>query len=257
MAVRGAADVAFLLVDGYDILGTVTQLNDKQQALTERTDALGDLWEEHTFVGIRTAEITQEGFYDDAAGSVHAALSSGPGNSSRVLCYGPDGTTTGAYFKGLTAVQVDYEVDFRRAELHKARATYKSNGRFDNGRVLFSQAALNGTSQHLGNTVQRVDASGAAATTSTTGGGAGYLQLVSFTSAALATGVRARIQHSSDNAVWADLITFTVATASPFAQRVETTVGIEAYTRMATSYQGGASAQATIFCGLARYAPGG
>ena len=81
------------------------------------------------------------------------------------------------------------------------------------------------------------------------------MQLVSFTSGALATGVRTRVQHSSDDITYADLVTFTVATAAPFAQRATVASGtaIEAYLRMATSYQGGATAQATMFVGFARY----
>jgi len=255
MVARGAADVAFLLVDGYDILGTVTELNDKQFALTEETHALGDAWVENSFVGIRRAEITQQGFYDDAVGSVHAALSTGPGNSSRVLCYGPEGTATGANVKGMTAVQVDYAVEPGRAVLHKANAMYHSNGRFDQGKLLYTHKASAGTSAENGNSVQRQDASGGAITACSTNGGAAYMQLSAFTSGVLATGVRARIQHSSDNITFADLVTFTIATAAPFAQRsaVATGVVIEAYTRMATSYQGGASAQMTGMWGFSRY----
>ena len=56
MAVRSAADVPFLLLGGYDILGTVTQIRDDQQASMERTDALGDAWREAgewlAFVGL-------------------------------------------------------------------------------------------------------------------------------------------------------------------------------------------------------------
>ena len=253
MVVRGAADVSFLLVDGYDILGTVTELNDKQYALTEETHALGDAYVENSFVGIRRAEITQQGFYDDAAGSVHAALATGPGNSSRVLCYGPEGTATGANFKGMVAVQVDYSVEPGRAVLHKANAMYHTNGRFDQGKILYTHKASAGTSAETGNAVQRVDASGVASTVSSTGGGAGYFQLSAFTSGALATAIQSRIQHSSDNITYADLITFTSATAAPFAQRATVAGGVEAFLRMASSFQGGASAQMTGFWGFARY----
>lgn len=251
MALRGSADVAALLVDGYNILGTVTQITDKQMGKTERTDGLGDAWEEHTFTGVREAEITQEGFYDDAANSAHAALSSGPGNSSRILVYCPEGTATGQNFKGMRAVQVDYDVQAERGMLHKAKAIYKANGRFDQGVILYTHKPTAGTSAEVGNVVSATNPTHPT-TVSSTGGGVGLLQLSAFTSAALATGVRARVQHSSDDVTYADLITFTVATAAPFAERVETTAVVESHLRMATSYQGGASAQATLFVGFAR-----
>ena len=254
MALRGSADVASLLVDGYNILGTVTQLTDKQMALTEETHALGDAYVENSYVGVRRAELTQEGFYDDAAASVNAALSTGPGNSSRVLTYQDCGTATGAPFKGLTAVQVDWEVQAARAALTKAKASYLSNGRWDNGQVLYTHKASAGTSAETGGGVQRRDSAGALSTVSSTGGGAGYLQVTAFTSGAGATGALVRIQDSSDNITFADLIAFTIATAAPFAQRIETlATGVEAYVRANTSFQGGASASLTAFVGFARY----
>lgn len=255
MTVRGAADVASLLVDGYDILGTVTEIEDKQYAVTEQTNALGDAWEEHSFVGIRRAEITQRGFYDDAAGSVHAALATGPGNSSRVLTYQPAGTATGSNFKGMTAVQVDYAVEPGKGVLHKANAMYHSNGRFDEGKVLWTYGAAAGDSATASPSIQRRDAQGATIATSSTNGGAAYFQLTAFTSGANATGVRSRIQHSSDDVTFADLVTFTIATAAPFAQRavVATGTAIECFLRMASSFQGGSSAQMTGFWGFARY----
>ncbi len=248
MTVRGSADVASLIIDGIDILGTVTEITDKQSALTEETHTLGDSWVEHSYVGVRQFEISQSGFYDDAALSAHAALATGPGNSSRVLTYQPAGTASGAPFKGMSAVQVDYSVEPARGVLHKAMASYIGGAaaRSDEGKTLFTHKALGADSATVGPSVDH----GA----STTGGGAGYFQLTAFTSGALATGTRTRIQHSSDNVTFADLITFTIATAAPFGQRSQlgSTVVVERYTRMATSYQGGSSAQATMFVGFAR-----
>ena len=247
MTVHGAADVASLLVDGYNILGTVTEIDDKQEALTEQTNTLGDAWEEHKFVGVRRAQIAQRGFYDDDALSVHAALATGPGNSSRVLTYQPAGTATGAPFKGMKAVQVDYAVEPGRAVLHKAVANYMSNGRFDEGKVLWTHKAFQADSSTNSGAIDH----GASSLV----GGAGYFQLTVFTSGANATAMLCRVQHSSDDVTYADLIAFTGATAAPVGQRSElgSTVVVERYVRMATSFQGGASAKAEFFVGFARY----
>ena len=244
--IRGAADVASLLVDGYNILGTVTEIDDKQEALTEETHTLGDAWVEHKFVGIRRAQISQRGFYDDDALSVHAALATGPGNPSRVLTYQPAGTATGAPFKGMTAVQVDYAVEPGRAVLHKAVANSISNGRFDEGKVLWTLKALQADSATNSGAIDNG--------VSSTGGGAGYFQLTTFTSGANATAILTRIQHSSDDVTYADLIAFT-ATGDPVGIRSElgSTVVVERYVRTATSFQGGASGKAEFFVGFARY----
>ena len=73
MAIRGSADVAFFLLGGYDILGTITQIDDRAEALLEETHALGDAWREQSFVGVRQSEISQDGFYDDVMDSVRYA----------------------------------------------------------------------------------------------------------------------------------------------------------------------------------------
>src|SRR3990167_7686867 len=99
MAKYGSADLSFFLVDGLDVLGTLTTFDDRREAKTERVDVLGEACERHGYVGVRAGEISQEGFYDDAAGNVHDALSSGPG-ISRLLTYSLEGTATGKNFIG-------------------------------------------------------------------------------------------------------------------------------------------------------------
>lgn len=248
MTVRGSADVASIIIDGYNVLGTVTEITDKQTALTEQTDTLGDSWVEHKYVGVRRAEITQRGFYDDAVGSVHAALATGPGNSSRVLTYQPAGTATGAPFKGMTAVQVDYAVETGRAVLHKAVASYLSNGQFDEGKVIGTLSSYGSASQIFSNVLDN----GA----SSVNGGAGYWQLTDFTGVPGSTVIHTRIQHSSDDVTYANLVVFTSATASPRGQRVEVATGtaVERYLRMASSYNGVVVADGpTMFTGFARY----
>ena len=245
MAIRGSADVSFFLVGGFDILGYQTQIEDAHEALLEESHTLGDAWREQSYVGVRQADFSQDGFYDDAVNANHDALSTGPG-VSRVLCYGPAGTATGAPFTGYAgAMQIRYERIVSRAALHKARATYRGSGRVDEGKVLWTHKATTTSSTNSG----PIDN-----TASTTGGGAGYFQLSAYASAVLSTSVLARVQHSSDNITYADLISFTAATAAPTAQRVETTAVVERYVRMAASYGGGAApATAVMFVGFARY----
>lgn len=247
MTVRGAADVAFLLYGGYDVLGDVTQIADSHEALIEETHALGDAWRKQAFVGVAQSEITQDGFYNDAVNGVHERLSTGPG-VAQVLCYGAAGTATGAEFVGYSGMQVNYKRMVSRGALHKAQATYRGSGKVDTGKILWTHKALTATSATNSGSIDN--------TVSSTRGGAGYFQLSNFAGAVNATAVLARVQHSSDNITFADLISFTAATAAPAAQRSElgSTVVVERYVRMATSYQGGAApASAAMFVGFARY----
>lgn len=248
MVVRSAVDVPFFLIGGLDVLGTLTEVRDKMAAVTEEGHTLGDSWVEHLYTGIREGEISQDGFLDDAALSVHDALSTREG-LSRVLCYGLEGTATGAQFLGWSgAMQINYEVRASRGALHKVHVDYRSNGRIDTGKLL---RTLNPTSASsvAGNPIDN--------TVSSTLGGAGFLQVNSFASAALATGLQPAVQHSSDNLTYADLVTFTsVTSTSPSAQRSAVAVGvaIERYLRANSSFIGGAAGASAIYMvGFARY----
>ena len=238
MAKRGSADVAFLLIDGWDVLGQQTQLEDTRSAVLERSDALGDLYEEHTFTGVRRAELTQQGFLDDGANSAHEALSTGPG-VARVLVYGMEGTVTGAGFEGwASAVQVNYEQLMARESLHKANARYLTAGPVEHGRIVRTLKPAVATGVTSANALDN----GASST-----GGAGYF---AYTSGGEAN---VRMRHSSDGVTWATLFTFARANASRGAERLMTTGTIERYVDMDyTTATATGTASFNFFGGLVR-----
>src|SRR5688572_17916552 len=120
MAKFGSSSVAFLLVDGFNLLGVATELREETEAILEPTPSLGDSWEEHTPTGDRRAALSQQGFYDDASDSVNEALS-GSQMTSRIVCYGFEGNTVGKKFSGMTgAFGAKYTRVASRQELHKA-----------------------------------------------------------------------------------------------------------------------------------------
>lgn len=240
MTKRGSGDIAFFLVGGYDVLGTMTKFDDNAEALTEEVTVLGNTWRQHAYVGVRNAEITQEGFYDDAAGSVHDMLSTGPG-VSRVLCYGVAGTATGAAFVGYSgAMQVHYERQVELEKLTKAKASYRTNGPVDNGKIVRTYKAAGATGASTGTPLDN-----AASST----GGAGYLQYN-----ATAGEANIRIMDSADNITYSALFTFT-KTASGFgAERLTTTGAIQRYTAadVTTATATGSIGALNYFVGIAR-----
>lgn len=141
----GSDDVGFFLVDGYDVLGYTTQVEPLIEAMIEETHALGDAWVEQTFVGLRKASFSQQGFYDDAAGASNEALVSKEG-TSRILCIGLEGNTIGKKFIGFNgAMQAKYERQASRGALHKANASYEGDGQVDEGVILHGQTAETAT----------------------------------------------------------------------------------------------------------------
>ena len=164
MATHGSDDVGFLLIDGFDVLGVVTELNDSREAMTEETDALGDKWIEVEPTGVASGEITQTGFFDDASDGVNDLLRDSEG-LSRVLTYGVEGNLVGQQFIGFAgAMQVNYARNVTVAELHKANARYLSNGEIEDGRILhpFAVETADGDTESQVNAsrVWQVDASG-------------------------------------------------------------------------------------------------
>lgn len=245
MAKRSSTDVAFILVGGYDVLGTLTEIDFHAEALLERVDALGDSWQAQAFVGVRDAVLTQKGFYDDAAGSVHDALSTGPG-VSRVLIAGFGGTATGAPFLGWQgAMQVNYDRIFSREALTKAEASYRTNGIVNEGKIVRTYKGAGATGASTGTPLD-----GAASST----GVAAYLAYNSTAGEA-----NIRVLHSSDNITYAAAFTFTrtakgTAAVVAGAERLYTSGVIERYTAadVTTATATGSIADLNYFVGVVR-----
>jgi len=187
---------------------------------------------------VRSAELTADGFYDDASDSVNAALS-GNEATSRVVCYAYEGNTIHKAMVGHTgAFGGTYTRTATRDELTKASASWTVTGQKDNGQILH---ALGSES-----------ASGTGAATnfgaSSSNGGAAYLQVTvkSGTSPTL----DAKIRHSADNSTYADLISFTQAT-DVTAERKTVSGTVNTYT-LASWTHGGTSPEFTFMVGFAR-----
>lgn len=204
-------DVGFFLVDGYDLRGDLTTISDAIDAQIEDTRPLGSAWPRKTPVGIFDATLTQEGYFDDATGAVHDALSEQQG-TSRIVCMGLEGNTIGKRFRGYTgAFGSKYSRVSSGGQIHKANAEYQINGQIDdNGIILQPLAAKTADWNTEGAESQDAGASSAA-------GGVGYLQVTAFSGF---TGFVAKIRHSADDVTYADLVTFTNVTSGPTAQRV-------------------------------------
>ena len=246
MARRGSADVAFVLMSGWDVRGTLTAMAESKEAVIEQTDTLGDTWQEHSYVGVRRGTLQVDGFFDDNMGTSadavpgHGALTTGPG-TAKVLCYGLDGTATGAEFVGWSSgMQAAYTCLAERGALHKVRANFQTAGPIDVGKILRTWKVHTATGDATDAPVDWA--------VSTTGGAA-YLQY-----SASAGEANIRVLHSSDNITYATLFTFTKTASGRSAERLTTTGVIERYTAVGvtTASATGAIAALNTMVGLAR-----
>jgi hypothetical protein len=244
MAKYGSAS-AFLLVDGYELTGVATSLSEATEAVLEETHALGDSWNESQAIGTRKAELSQEGFYDDASDSVNAALNEQQ-MVSRLVNYGVSGQAAGAACAGLQgAFASTYSRVVSREGLHKANATYTVNGQKDTGVIL--QPLMTKTADWNTEGAESVD-NGA----STANGGVGYLQVTSLSLDGHAN-LTVKVRHSADDTTYADLLTFPVVTSSPAAVRQAVAGTVNRHLAMSGDFTGvGGSPSAKVFVAFAR-----
>lgn len=242
----GSDDVGFILIDGYSVIGATTQLEETRQALTEDVTVLGEGWESTGATGIKRYELTQEGFYDDAADSVNAALVASHG-AARVIAFGYEGNAAGAAFVGVAGpLQASYERTVKVNEFHKATAEYQAAGAIQDGVIVH---ALGERTTASGNTqAGSVDAGASSAN-----GGAVYVQVAALDLDG-GTGLSLTIQHSADDTTFATLATAASVTAAPDAERIVVAGTINRYLAVAWAFTGsaGSARAATFMVGVAR-----
>lgn len=239
MSKFGSDKVAFLLIDGYSVLGVTTDLTEDHTAKTEETTPLGSADETHGFTGLISAKMSQSGFFDDAAGSSNDALVAGNG-SLRVVCYGVEGNTIGKNFVGFAgALQTNYKRGMKVGELHKASAEYIGSGAKNEGKILH---ALGGAATATGNTQASSIDNGA----SSANGGAGYLELSDIALGGY-TSFTVTLQDSADNVTFADIGSFTASTGSRIGQRILLGGTIRQYTACRWVFAGAGSGQIAYF----------
>jgi hypothetical protein len=202
VATYNSSNVGFFLWGGYSLLGTTTEFTENASVLLENTTVLGDTWHEHTSTGLKRAELTQSGFYDDASDGINAALAGSLGTTNPV-CYTVEGNTVGKHFVGLTgAYNGKYQRLASLGAIHRANAIYTVTGQVDEGIILHA----------LGAETIDGDTTGASSVdngASSAGGGVAYLHVVAYSGF---SSVVFKVQHDTDDSGYSDLITFTTVT---------------------------------------------
>jgi hypothetical protein len=150
MAQFSSKDVGFILVDGFNLLGTATMIQDSVEAVLQETTVLGGTWAQFTSVGVKKGALSQGGFYDDAAGKSNLALIASIG-ATRIYTYNLESNIVGAFFVGFAgAIQAKYERGLTLEKLHTANAVYNPSGPVEDGQVLHphtSESTATGNTQ--------------------------------------------------------------------------------------------------------------
>lgn len=212
----GHGTLARLWANGYDLRDYLQNVSGPATAAVEDATTLGKTSKVY-WPGPTDAQLNLEGLFDGAAAASDEVLEVALGAAAgSIFTWLPQGDGFGYYGYGLQADETAYDVSAAAAAMARNRATAQSKVGRERGVVLHALAARSTT------------ANGTASDNSagTDDGGAGYLQVTAVTN----SGGTVKIQHSTDNVTYVDLITFTASTAIG-AQRIAVTGDVYRYTR--------------------------
>lgn len=248
---------AWLALGGYNLTGHITNFTAKQEAKTEENTVLGSSFQLNAFTGVRMAEVSWDGFYDNATQAIDEALRGAQIGAARVMVFGVEGQTTGVKFTGWSgALESNYEITAQRDSLTKVKAMVKNGagGVVEGGVILrpIVAATATGFGQSNANSASKdyIDFSA-----SNVSGAAAYMMITSLTGVG-ASGVQVEIMHSVDHETWSSYGGFNVVSTttpnSSWAQRINSTAPIQRYVTERHRDAGGSTfASAVFFVGLA------
>jgi hypothetical protein len=137
MTLRGSADVGFILLAGYDVMGLITNLDEVNEAILEQSDGLGDASDEWSAVGISKFDLSFDGFYDDALIQAIEAIA-----GEMVLFYSLVSNTIGDRCVGVNAIRSTITRGPARDALTKAQIAFKSDEGPDVGQISAAHGAV-------------------------------------------------------------------------------------------------------------------
>lgn len=206
---------------------------------TAETTAFGSTAKTYV-IGLQDGTMSLSGMFDGNTEAVDETLSGVIGNdASNIVTVAPEGLANGKASFSAAVKDTSYEVSSPVGDVVSASLEVQADGGIDRGVVLSGNAAVTANGESAS-----VD--GAA---SSANGGAGYLHVTANTRNG---GSTFKVQHSSDNVTFADLITFaSVSTSTTASQRVAVTGTVNRYVR-ASHAPGGSTGSVTYSMTFAR-----
>ena len=182
----------------------------------------------HKFIpGLDSGSLSLDGVFDNTAAATgqDATLNTALGASSAsVITAAPEGFALGKRVIPISARESNYANSSPVGDAVTFAASWMSEGEVDVGVALHDLTAETATGN--GSSVDN--------TVSSANGGVANLHV---TVASAADSLTVKVQHSPDNSVWADLITFTAATTTT-AERLSVAGTVDRYTRATRTISG-------------------
>lgn len=169
--------------------------------------------------GIKDGTVSLSGLFDGAAGAVDEVLTAALAGSDQVFTGAVDLAAIGKRCRMAAAQSSAYDVDDSISDAVQVSLDIQANGGVDYGLILHALGSVSATANDTSQ-------DNAAASSN---GGVAHLHVVTNTRNGTLV---AKVQHSTDNSSWADLITFTTVTSSTTAaERIAVTGTVNRYVR--------------------------
>ena len=213
-------------IGGYHL---TTRISDaKPSAMFDEVEASGYEQDKNYMKGQADSAISIDGYFNKATGSTHEALKTLNGDSGVIVSLALGNNTApvlGDVTVSLFAEQTNYQPSSDKAGAIGVHADFKSRGySLEFGRLLANATVTaNGQQSSVDNTA------------SSANGGVGFLHILGLSAGDTIT---VKIQHSSNNSTWADLITFTMNGSVIGAERIAVAGTINRYVRASYTVTG-------------------
>ena len=218
---------AVIYTNGYNLTGYLKQFSASGSADVAETTVFGAQSKSY-IAGQKDASLSAEGLFDGSADAVDQVLNAALGASSdSIWTWFPAGAAAvGDDGYGFSAIETGYEISSPVGDVVSVTAEAQSNTGLERVDLLHVLAArtVDGTGTALDNTA------------SSSNGAAAYLQVTA--AAGTTPSITVKVQHSSDNVAWTDLITFDAVTAANKAQRKAVTGTVNRYVRVTWTITG-------------------
>lgn len=208
-------------INGYDLTAYFTALNVDGVADVAEVTTLGKTAKEYV-VGLKDATFSLEGNWDGAAAAVDEVLQAALGASSAIVNFLPEGDGFGKVAYGADAIETAYSVSTPIEDAGKVTASGQvRSGGMERGLVHHPlQAEVAGVNHASQDNLA-----------SSANGGTGFLQADGAGSSGTTVW---KIQHSTDNISFPDLITFATVTNNTRTKERKIVSGtVNRYTRAA------------------------
>jgi hypothetical protein len=241
-----SSDVGFLLLGPYDLTNVSSKLEDSVESPVSETTPFGVSNAQFEKPGMRKYGIDgHEGWYDDAAYSVNAALVA-LANQQNIMMFAPFGNVAGRIcIAAAGALTTDFKRQFSVGDFHKCAMGLAINGAKDDAMLVKPLGVVTGTGN---NEVLDVDYRGVQPAGTT--GGTMYLSCGSIVWNG-ATALQIDVEHSNDGISYSVHTSFTAITSggSPngYTAEAKTMAGtINRYLAVKWTFTGGASPTANF-----------